>query len=381
MRVNVVGAGIMGLCTAHALLDAGHRVTVFDQGPIPNPLGSSVDQHRLIRHPYGQMSAYAHMVSPALRAWEGLWSSLGKNLYRPTSTLMLAKNDLTWVESALADMETLGLESRILDAAGVKSLAPALNTADIELAAWVDSGGILLADQIIAALGTHLLLRGVTMRTNTPVVDIDPVRGSLVTGDGERLRSDVIVVAAGPWVHALRPDLRGKVRPSRQLVLYLQPPPATQQAWERTPMVLDIHGAGGIYVVPPTAGTGLKVGDHSFSLKGHPDDDRQASEAKVRTLFESCRSRIQDIDGYSIVDAKTCYYTVQPEERFVLERKDRMVTMSGFSGHGFKFGALMGRLAAATATGAAEPESVRALAAGEIADSDQILSLTSPFQG
>ncbi len=43
----------MGLCAAWALERRGHEVTVFDQGPVPNPLGSSVDQHRMTRLFYG----------------------------------------------------------------------------------------------------------------------------------------------------------------------------------------------------------------------------------------------------------------------------------------------------------------------------------------
>ena len=49
MKVTVVGAGIMGLSAAWALSRRGHDVTVLDQGPVPNPRGASVDQHRLIR--------------------------------------------------------------------------------------------------------------------------------------------------------------------------------------------------------------------------------------------------------------------------------------------------------------------------------------------
>ena len=34
----VLGAGIMGLCTAWALARAGHRVSVYDPAPGPAPL-------------------------------------------------------------------------------------------------------------------------------------------------------------------------------------------------------------------------------------------------------------------------------------------------------------------------------------------------------
>jgi glycine/D-amino acid oxidase-like deaminating enzyme len=365
----------MGLSTALALHASGHRVTLFEQGPIPNPLGSSVDDHRLIRHAYGPMGGYARLINPAYAAWERTWSAVGRSLYHPTGTLILARGDTTWAEASLTDMAALGIGARLLDAEALQSLAPMLQSDGETLVAHVDSGGVLLADQIVAALGTHLLMSGVAMRTHTPVVDIDPVRGSMVTGDGERLRADAIVVTAGPWVRALCPEAR--VKPSRQVVIHLEGPPFLQAAWKQAPMVLDIHGEGGIYVVPPVAGTPLKVGDHSFSRKGYPDDDREPTTAETETLFEACRSRFVDLDQYKITGAKTCFYTVAAEERFVLEQRDRMVLMSGFSGHGFKFGALMGHLAAAVATKKAEPEAIRSLAAGEISDLEEIERLTA----
>ena len=49
MRVIVVGAGIVGLSAAWALRKAGHEPLLLDQGPIPNPIASSNDHHRLIR--------------------------------------------------------------------------------------------------------------------------------------------------------------------------------------------------------------------------------------------------------------------------------------------------------------------------------------------
>ena len=56
MRVIIVGGGIAGLSTAWALQKSGVQVTLLEQGPLPNPLASSVDDHRLIRYPYGTPS-------------------------------------------------------------------------------------------------------------------------------------------------------------------------------------------------------------------------------------------------------------------------------------------------------------------------------------
>jgi glycine/D-amino acid oxidase-like deaminating enzyme len=374
MKIIVVGGGIMGLSTALALNTAGHRVTLLEQGPIPNPLGSSVDDHRLIRHPYGPMTGYARMINPALAAWERTWAALGRSFYHPTGTLILARDDTSWAEASLSDMAELGISTQMLDTDALHKIAPMLHSGSDTFAAHVDSGGVLLADKIVSALGTHLLMNGVAMRTNTPVVDIDPIRGNVFTADGERMSADAIVVTAGPWVRALCPEAR--VKPSRQVVIHLQAPAHLQAAWTHGPMVLDIHGEGGIYVAPPVAGTPLKVGDHSFSRKGHPDNNRAPKEKEIDTLFEACRTRFADLDQYSVTGAKTCFYTVAAEERFVVEKKDKMVLMSGFSGHGFKFGALMGHLAAAVATKKADPETIRSLAAGEMSDITEINRIT-----
>jgi glycine/D-amino acid oxidase-like deaminating enzyme len=83
MRAIIIGGGIMGLATAWGLARQGHEVEIFEQGPLPNPLASSMDEHRLIRHPYGSHVGYARMIDDAYAAWELLWADLGETLYEP----------------------------------------------------------------------------------------------------------------------------------------------------------------------------------------------------------------------------------------------------------------------------------------------------------
>ena len=189
MRINVVGAGIMGLSTALALIEAGHRVSIFEQGPIPNPLGSSVDSHRLIRHPYGAMGGYARMIDSAYAAWNKVWGAIGQELYVPTGTIVMARDVLDWAEASLIDMKEMGIKTQTLDSDGLRKRCRCCPQR-VELAAWIDSGGVLLADQIIGALARHLLLRGATLRTHTTVAAIEPERmssSSMMANNSERM--------------------------------------------------------------------------------------------------------------------------------------------------------------------------------------------------
>ena len=158
--------------------------------------------------------------------------------------------------------------------------------------------------------------------------------------------ADAVVVAAGPWVGRLVPDLSSRVTPSRQVVVYLRSPEQWRGAWEQAPMVLDIGDGDGIYVVPDVVGTGIKVGDHSFSLQGNPDRDRQAGDDECARILSLCGRRFRDASDYHVDHGRSCFYTVEPDEHFIVEAQGQGLVMTGFSGHGFKFGSLMGLAAA-----------------------------------
>ncbi|HEY7607849.1 MAG TPA: FAD-dependent oxidoreductase [Alphaproteobacteria bacterium] len=366
MKVGIVGAGIMGLSAAWALMRRGAHVSVFEQYAIPNPLGSSVDQHRLIRYPYGGDTGYCRMIDAGFGAWERLWADLGERLYAETGTIGIDGAGADWVQRSAASMREVGIAFETLDGNALARRFPHLRPEGIGTALYEPRGGALFAGRIVERLAHHLGTNGVELHAKTKVADVDAERARIRLADSAVHGFDRVIVAAGPWITRLVPGLAARVTPSRQIVVYLAPPPSQEAAWAAAPMMIERQRDYVYYAVPPRAGLGLKFGDHRFSLAGDPDREREALRGEAEDLLAKCRPRFRDGGQYRIVEAKTCFYDVEPQERFILEPLGAAgLVMSGFSGHGFKFGALMGELAAAAVIGEKKPDSIRRYAAGE----------------
>jgi glycine/D-amino acid oxidase-like deaminating enzyme len=344
MRTIIVGGGIMGLSTAWGLARQGHEVELFEQGPLPNPLASSMDDHRLIRHPYGEHRGYARMIDDAYRAWDLLWADLGQRLHAPTGTLALNGNGADWAERSATTLASIGKPMTEIPVDELPARFPLMDTKGVERAFWIATGGVLFAQDIVAALVRHLAVQPrVRLHANTPIRTVDLQRGSVTTKGGATHAADVVVVAAGAWFGRLLPTLASRVVPSRQIVVYFDLPADQRAAWAKAPMVIEKTGDVGLYLVPPSEGRGMKIGDHEFSRSGDPAIERTASADEMRPLLDRCRSLIRGFDRWRIDRLKVCFYSVTEDERFVVERQGaRGWAMSPCSGHGFKFGALMG---------------------------------------
>jgi glycine/D-amino acid oxidase-like deaminating enzyme len=366
MKAMIVGGGIMGLATAWGLAREGRDVELFEQGPLPNPLGSSFDQHRLIRHPYGDYAGYARLVDDAYAAWDLVWSDIGKSHYAPTGMLVLTGKGETWAERSARTLAGIGKPMEEVAVADLPRRFPQFNTKGVERALWIDSGGVLFAQDIVGDLVQHLSRQPtVTLRPETKVRSVDLERGRLVTEAGTEHQGDCVVVSAGAWVNRLLPASGQRLVPSRQIVVYFEPPDDQRRLLAKAPIVMDQLGAVGLYLAPPAEGRSLKVGDHTFSRTGDPDGPRDAAPSEVAGLLSRCRDLFRGFERWRIERLKVCYYTVTSDERFVVEKLgQRGWLMSPCSGHGFKFGALMGLELARTIVRERDPAAHRRWAAG-----------------
>lgn len=365
-KALIVGGGIAGLSTAWALARRGVEVELFEQGPLPNPRASSYDEHRITRHAYGTMEGYAHLMPEAFRVWDSLWRAIGTSHYEPCGAVYFLRHDDGWYGGASRSLDAMGVAYRDVPLDEVERRFPMVQSAGLERVVSTDGAGMLFPIRILTDLVVLLGRLGVRLRTGTLVSEVDPERGRVVA-DGVTHEGDVVVVAAGAWADRLVPGLRGVAVPSRQAVLYLSPPADLAEAWATAPVMLELKPDGGLYTLPPRRGTRLKVGDHVFSRIGDPDGDRIAHAGDLERLWPAARAAYRDLDRYSVLEPKACFYTVTEHEEFLVHPTGAAGWLiSACSGHGFKLGSLMGELVGRAITGEMPAAEVTELAGGRV---------------
>jgi sarcosine oxidase len=363
MRVLVVGGGIVGLSTAWALARAEHRVEVFDQGGLPNPLGASNDQHRLIRYFYPDRAGYCRMVEDAFAAWERLWAALGRRHYAETGALAISARVDDWTDRARRTMDLVGLPYERFEGGEVARRWPFLLTR-ASYAIRTKHGGVLFAERIMTDLIALLAGLQVQRHANSLVTAIDADRGTITLKDGTTRSADAVVVAAGPWIGRLFPEFRERVTPVRNALLYLDPPPRLIATWATAPSIIDCGADGEIYAVPPVGGSNLKFGVGAHRRAGDPERDRGLAGDEAGQIMGHLRGVIADLGTYRLKAVRSCFSAMTKDDRFILERRERLWIVNACAGHGFKFGALTGELVADAVTEKEETEAVAHRLAG-----------------
>jgi sarcosine oxidase len=311
MNVAVVGAGVMGCATAWALRERGAEVSVHEQFGLDHDRGSSHGRTRIFRVAYPD----ADWVRFAQEAYVG-WQELDPGLLGLYGLVELVADPAFTSARAL---DECGVPYRLLDRDEVRALGASLP--DGWAALHVADAGVVFADR---ARHAFLDAAGVEVQTNRRIESTD------------ELDADVVVVTAGPWVRKLVPDV--PVTVTRETLAYFTregPPP---------PSIVDLNaetGGHGMYSLHDPV-HGLKAGAHHAGAETDPDNEAAADPAIVERIAAWVRERFPDIDPEPVA-ADACLYTTTADERFVFERRGRVVVGSACSGHGFKFAPAVGR--------------------------------------
>jgi len=317
--VAIVGAGVMGLATAHALTRAGRDVVVYEQFEPEHTRGSSHGRSRIFRLAYAEPE-WVLLAQEALSGWRALEAESKQQLLELHGLLEIVT---TLRESSAAALEACGVAWEQVDRnEALRRFRLRLGSESFGV--FQPEAGIVRADRALAAFA-----RGVDVRYGTRVSSL------------EALDAACVVVTAGAWINDLiRPPL--PVRVTRETVCYFRP--ADPQPM---PAFVSLDGRESIFfyaLADPVHG--IKAAAHHSGAAANPSERGEPDPALVEAISGWVAEHVALADPRP-VETQTCLYTTTVDERFILERRGRVVIGSACSGHGFKFAPAIGaRLAA-----------------------------------
>jgi glycine/D-amino acid oxidase-like deaminating enzyme len=345
LRIVIVGGGIVGLMTAVESVSAGHEVVLLDQGDIPYPQATSHDQHRTVRALHMKQPAAAGPAVRAHRRWIALQRQLGVRFYARVGTLTVLPPER--VPPAMDMLAAAGARADVFDPDELTSRYPHVEFPIGESAIFEPDVGVLLADRVLAACVGWLRRRpGVQLRTYSRVVEVDPDRHTVRLADGETVSGDALLLAGGPWSRELLPaQVADGLTLYRQSMLYCRVPVSDAAAWSETPAMISIGADGCAWLVPPVAGTPLKLSAGSACRAVDAIEDAGTPRQWLDLLVATFSEVIPGFRADWLIGARDGYYLAHAatDGASVAVLGERTVSYCACGGSSFKFAPLIAR--------------------------------------
>lgn len=351
-HVVVIGAGTLGMCSAHALAEQGARVTVIDAQSIAS--GSSGRSVGVVgtqlTDPF-EIQLRMQSVQ-RVRRWQ---ERLGLG-FSPIGYLRLARTSeqMELFARSVEIQRDAGFRSRVYQANELQQLVPHLSSDGLEGGIFGPDDGFLDPHEMCTLLAQQVKKLG------SEVFQFRKLLGAARTSGGYRLDTskgpigcDFVVNAAGAWAPRVA-EMLGQtlhIHPERHeaLTIHLDAPlPYTM------PMVMDlVNGQGtGLNFRHEKAGE-LIAEIHKVSSPSPEDPDNyneQCEEGSKVMLAEMLIERLPDLPGARLGRGWAGLYPVTADHRPYVGPVDQsesgLITAAGAGGYGIQLAPVIGLIVA-----------------------------------
>jgi sarcosine oxidase subunit beta len=345
-EVVIIGGGVMGVSTAYHLARRGGRDVLllekaefFGQGATGQCAGG-------IRHQFStevNVRLSIHSIRMLERFPEEIGQEVGLNQCGYL-LLLSTDQDVAMFRENVALQHRLGVATRWLSVDDIARLVPQVNLDGILAATFYQRDGLADPGSVVQGYVGQARRLGATLLNGVEVASIQVEGGrvrSVVTNQGE-VAAPVVVIAAGPWSGdvARTAGIDLPVRPLRRQIAVTRPIPGLPRDF---PFVIDF--AQSLYFHYESGGilTGMSNPNETFGYK--LDVDREWT----LTHLEKAVERLPLLADAELLTEWAGLYEVTPDDQAILGRipeVEGLISVTGFSGHGFMHGPICGRLMA-----------------------------------
>ncbi|RUV43438.1 FAD-binding oxidoreductase, partial [Mesorhizobium sp. M7A.F.Ca.MR.228.00.0.0] len=351
-HVVVIGAGTLGMCSAHALAEQGARVTVIDAQSIAS--GSSGRSVGVVgtqlTDPF-EIQLRMQSVQ-RVRRWQ---ERLGLG-FSPIGYLRLARTSeqMELFARSVEIQRDAGFRSRVYQANELQQLVPHLSSDGLEGGIFGPDDGFLDPHEMCTLLAQQVKKLG------SEVFQFRKLLGAARTSGGYRLDTskgpigcDFVVNAAGAWAPRVA-EMLGQtlhIHPERHeaLTIHLDAPlPYTM------PMVMDlVNGQGTGLNFRHEKASELIAEIHKVSSPSPEDPDNyneQCEEGSKVMLAEMLIERLPDLPGARLGRGWAGLYPVTADHRPYVGPVDQsepgLITAAGAGGYGIQLAPVIGLIVA-----------------------------------
>ena len=360
----VIGLGAMGSAALYQLAKSGATVLGIDRYSPPHTLGSTHGDTRITRLAVGEGAEYVPLVKRSHEIWRELEAESGLDLFQQCGGLIMAvqgapglHESATFLGQTVASAEQYGIAHEQLSAEQIRARYSQFALAGSESGYYEPEAGLLRPERCVEAQLRLARRRGAAIKLGEEVLSYRQHRDrvTVTTRTGPVVARNVIV-AAGPWVSRLVPDLAGSLRVYRQVMYWFDLSDKTQYAaYREMPIYIWEFGTGQhhlIYGFPAIDGPdgGAKVATEQYTEETTTDTvERAVAREEVAAMYERyVQGRLPGLSSRCLRSA-TCLYTVAPASRFLIDfhpAAQNVIIASACSGHGFKHSAAIGEVLA-----------------------------------
>jgi len=347
----IIGLGAMGSAAAWRLAQAGHSVIGFDRFGPAHDQGSSHGESRIIRQAYFESPEYVPLSLRAYELWRELEAVSGKALLHITGGLMIGSPESEVFKGSLKSAQTWDLPHQVLDANQIHKSWPVFHPQDHHCALYEERAGVLAVEDCVQSMLDQAIAGGAQLHFHTAVTHWRGGQGFTVHTEKGPYQAKRLILCPGAWSSDLL-QTQLPLTVERLVLHWFQPrihiTPFLPQnlpihIWE-----LDSCSFYGMAALNQGR-DGVKTAFHDVKTSCTPATiNRIVSEREKVEMASYIQKYIPEMNGGHLC-AKTCMYTSTPDAHFILGQHPQQAQAymaCGFSGHGFKFGPVIGQILA-----------------------------------